>query len=52
MSRQNRWLIAAGVIVADLLIFMVPVIPLAAAYVLLLRPRWFKAFVDDLYEEE
>jgi hypothetical protein len=52
MSSQNRWLIAAGVIAVDLLVFMIPVVPLVAVYVLLTRPPWFKTFVDDLYEQK
>ena len=49
MSPRTPWLIAAGVIAADLLFFMVPIVPLVAAYVLLVQPAWFKDFVDDLY---
>ena len=51
MSTRTVWLIAAGLIAADLLFFMVPVVPFAAAYVLLARPAWFKDFVDDLYAQ-
>jgi hypothetical protein len=49
MSTRTVWLIAVGLIAADLLFFMVPIVPVAAAYVLLVRPAWFKDFVDDLY---
>jgi hypothetical protein len=49
VSTRTVWLIAAGLIVVDLLFFMVPIVPFAAAYVLLVRPPWFKDFVDDLY---
>ena len=52
MSRQDSWLIAIALIAVDLLVFMIPVVPLVAAYILITRPRWFKQFVDDLYEEE
>ena len=51
MSRQTRWLIAAGIIVADLLVFMIPIVPIVAVYILLTRPPWFKAFIDDVYED-
>jgi len=49
MSEQTVWFIAIGLIVVDLALFMVPVVPLVAAYVLIARPPWFKSFVDDLY---
>jgi hypothetical protein len=49
VSTRTVWLIAAGLIAVDLLFFMVPIVPFAAAYVLLARPPWFKHFVDDLY---
>jgi hypothetical protein len=29
---------------------MVPIVPLVLAYVLVVRPPWFKTFVDDLYD--
>jgi len=51
MSNQKIWLIAIGIIVVDLAIWFIPVVPFAAAYVLLTRPPWFKQFVDDLYED-
>ena len=51
MSPRTPWLIAAGVIAADLLFFMVPIVPVVAAYVLLARPAWFKDFVDELYAQ-
>ncbi|MFO8099104.1 MAG: hypothetical protein R6T83_05700 [Salinibacter sp.] len=44
------WLVAA-LIAVDLLFVMVPILPVAAVYVLLARPPWFKAFVDDLYAD-
>jgi hypothetical protein len=51
MSERTIWLIAVGLIVFDLAVFMVPVVPVLAAYVLVARPPWFKTFVDDLYGE-
>jgi hypothetical protein len=50
MSEQTIWAIALGLIVLDLLLFMVPIVPFLVAYVLLARPPWFKDFVDDLYQ--
>jgi hypothetical protein len=51
VSERTIWLIAAGLIVLDLALFMVPVVPFLVAYVLVVRPPWFKDFVDGLYEE-
>ena len=51
ISERTIWLIAIGVVVFDLAVFMVPIVPLFVAYVLLARPPWFKTFVDDLYDE-
>lgn len=50
ISEQTIWLIAVGVIVLDLALFVVPIVPFVAAYVLVVRPPWFKDFVDRLYE--
>lgn len=49
-SERERWLIALGIIVLDIAVFMIPIVPFVAAYVLIARPRWFKAFVDDVYQ--
>lgn len=50
MSNSTPFLIALAVLAVDLIVFMVPIVPIAAAYVLLVRPPWFKEFIDDLYE--
>lgn len=49
MSEQKIWLIAAAIIVFDLVVFMVPIVPIVAAYVLIARPPWFKEFIDEVY---
>jgi hypothetical protein len=51
MSDYTPLWIAAALIVVDLVVFMVPVVPIASAYVLLARPPWFKTFVDNLYAD-
>jgi hypothetical protein len=51
MSEQQIWLIAGGVILLDIAVFMVPIVPFVVAYVLVARPPWFKRFVDDIYGE-
>lgn len=50
ISEHQIWLIAIGLIALDLTLFMVPIVPFLAAYVLLVRPPWFKDFIDDLYD--
>lgn len=50
ISERQIWLIAFGIIAVDLAFFMVPIVPFLAAYVLLVRPAWFKDFIDDVYD--
>jgi len=50
ISERQIWLIAIGLIAVDLAFFMVPIVPVLAAYVLIARPPWFKTFVDDVYD--
>ena len=49
MSETNVWLIAVAIIVVDLVVFMIPIVPIVAAYILIARPPWFKTFIDDVY---
>lgn len=51
ISERTIWLIAIGLIALDLALFVVPIVPFLVAYVLVVRPSWFKDFVDGLYEE-
>lgn len=51
ISERTIWLIAVGLIVLDLALFVVPIVPFLMAYVLVIRPAWFKTFVDDLYDD-
>ena len=51
MSQKDRWLLAAALVVIDVAIFVVPVTGLFAAYVLLVRPTWFRRWVEQLYTE-
>lgn len=50
MSHYTPWLVVFGLIAADLIVFVVPILPLVAVYILFIRPPWFKSFVDDLYQ--
>lgn len=49
-SERKIWLIAIAIIVLDLAVVMIPIVPAVAAYILIVRPPWFKDFVDDIYE--
>jgi hypothetical protein len=49
MRPLDRWLLAGALVVLDVAVFFVPLTGLIAAYVLLARPPWFKAWVDELY---
>jgi len=49
MKPVDRWLLALVLVVVDVAIFVVPLTGLFAAYILLLRPPWFRRWVDDLY---
>lgn len=50
LTESQIWFIAIGIIALDLAVFMIPIVPLVAAYVLLVRPAWFKDFIDEVYE--
>jgi len=50
IPERQIWLIAIAIIAVDLAFFMVPIVPFVAAYVLLVRPSWFKDFIDDVYD--
>jgi hypothetical protein len=38
-------------VVIDLVIFAIPLTGLFAAYILLVRPPWFRTWVEDLYRK-
>jgi hypothetical protein len=49
VNRTDRILLAAAVVAVDLLLFVLPLTGLLAAWILIARPPWFRRFVDDLY---
>jgi len=49
MKHTDRWLLALALVVIDVAIFVVPLTGLFAAYILLVRPVWFRSWVDELY---
>ena len=51
MRPIDRWILAIALVVIDVAIFMVPLTGLFAAYILLVRPRWFKSWIGLLYTQ-
>ena len=49
MSIGARLAVAAAVVLVDLVLFALPLTGLVAAYVIIARPPWFRAFIDRLY---
>lgn len=50
MSAAARLVLAVVIVAVDLLLVVVPLTGLLAAYVILARPPWFRAWVDRLYD--
>lgn len=48
-SLGGRLLLALLILVADGLLFIVPLGALFIAYVMITRPRWVKEWIDRLY---
>ena len=51
MSSSQRILLAAGILVTDAVLFVVPLAGLLAAYVIAVRPPWFKEWTLRLYRD-
>ena len=51
MSSTDRWVLALLLVMVDLVIFAIPLTGLFAAYILILRPAWFRTWVENLYSE-
>jgi hypothetical protein len=49
MTASERVLLAVVIVVADLLLVVVPAMALLAAYLILVRPPWFRSWVARLY---
>lgn len=49
MTTNERVLLAVALVLVDLLFFALPITGFFAAYVLLARPPWFLAWVENLY---
>jgi hypothetical protein len=50
ISSGDRIALAVAVVLIDLALFAVPLTGLMAAYLILARPPWFRAWVERLYE--
>ena len=51
MSFGERLLLASMIVLIDVVIFVLPLTALFAAYILLARPAWFREWVLDLYSD-
>ena len=49
MSLTERLVLAVAIVLVDLLVFVIPLTGLAAAWLILARPPWFREWVDRLY---
>ena len=49
MQPSDRWLYAIAIVLIDLFIFVVPLTGIAAAYILIARPPWFRRWVEEIY---
>ena len=50
MSTAERVILAATLVVVDVVVFAVPLTALAAAWVIVTRPPWFREWVCRLYD--
>lgn len=50
MTTTERVLLAAAVVVLDLVLFVVPLTGFLAAYLIIARPPWFLTWVEALYD--
>lgn len=50
MSQMDRIMMVVVILLADMLVFMLPLSAFFAAYVLLARPAWFKDWILKVYE--
>jgi len=46
MSKQNRILLALGIILLDLVVFFFPLTSFFLAYVIIYNPPWVKDFLE------
>ena len=51
MKFPKRALWAFGIVLVDLLVVVVPIFAMAAAYILIVRPVWFRTWIQGVYAE-
>jgi hypothetical protein len=51
MSLTERLVLAVAIVLVDLVVFVVPLTGLAAAWIILARPLWFREWVERLYSD-
>lgn len=49
MRLYYRLLLAAGILIVDLLVFFIPLTAVLTAYVVIFRPTWYSRLVDNIY---
>jgi hypothetical protein len=49
MSLTERVVLSVAIVLVDLVVFVVPLTGLVAAWIILARPPWFREWVDRLY---
>ena len=50
-EKNERFLIAAAIVILDVAVIAIPITAVFAAYVLVARPSWFRAWVERLYQD-
>jgi len=49
MTATERVLLAIALVAVDVVLFAVPLTAIAAAWILIARPPWFRAWIERLY---
>lgn len=49
MTQADRWGYAIAIVLLDLVVFVVPLTGILAAYLILVRPPWFRRWIAELY---
>ena len=52
MTTNERVLLAAAIVLVDIVLFALPLSGFFAAYILLARPAWFFGWVEQLYSHQ
>jgi hypothetical protein len=49
MSANERLMWAGVIVIFELVVFFLPLMAILSAYVILVRPVWFKNWIDRIY---